>query len=83
MATTITKEATRRAMLRAQARIDPNLAANMRDDIHNLTVFRRRIERQLSGDLKIQSRATPAKLRANLADIDAELLRLRCDLNHL
>ena len=80
---TVNPEVKRRAMLRAQARINPALAASIREDIHNLTTCRRRIERQLSGDLKIPTTATPEKLRAQLGDIDAEILRLRQDLTHL
>jgi hypothetical protein len=80
---TIPAETKRRAMLRAQSRVNPCLAADMREDIHNLTVCRRRIERMLSGDLKIQTTATPEKLRHQLGDLDAEILRLCQDLNHL
>ena len=83
MATTITPQTKRRAMLRAQARVNPCLAANIREDIHNLTVSRRRIERMLSGDLKIPTTATEAKLRAQLGDLDAEILQLRRDLQLL
>jgi hypothetical protein len=77
---TISPQAKRRAMLRAMARTNPNLAANMREDIHNLTVGRRRIERMLSGDLKIPTTASPEKLRGQIGDIDADILRLRQDL---
>ena len=80
---TITREAKHRAMLRAQARINPNLAASIREDIHNLGVCRRRIERQLSGELKIPTTASEPKLRDQMADIDAQLLRLRLDLKLL
>jgi hypothetical protein len=83
MATTITPQTKRRAMLRAQARVNPCLAANIREDIHNLTVSRRRIERMLSGDLKIPTTATEAKLRAQLGDLDAEIPQLRRDLQLL
>lgn len=55
-------------------------AANIREDIHNLTVARRRISLMLSGDLKIPTTATPEKLRGQIADIDAAILRLRIDL---
>ncbi len=82
-ATSISPQAKRRAMLRAQARVNPNLAANMREEIHNLTVARRRIERQLSGELKIPTAASPEKLRTQLGDIDAEILGLRQDLQLL
>jgi hypothetical protein len=81
--TAISHKTKRRAMLRAQARVNPCLAANIREDIHNLTVSRRRIERMLSGDLKIPTTATEAKLRAQLGDLDAEILQLRQDLQLL
>lgn len=83
MPTVASPETTRRAMLRAQARINPALAAGMREDIHNLGVSRRRIERMLSGDLKIPTTASPDKLRKQLGDLDAEILRLRQDLKLL
>lgn len=73
-ATTISPKAKRRAMLRAQARVNPNLAANIREDIHNLGVSRRRIQRMLSGELKIPTTASADKLRRQLGDIDAEIL---------
>lgn len=79
----IPKPAKRRAMLRAQARINPCLAADIRENIHNLGVCRLRIERMLSGDLKITTTATPDKLRAQLAELDAEILSLRIDLKAL
>ena len=79
----IPRPAKRRAMLRAQARINPNLAAGIREDIRNLGVCRLRIERMLSGELKIRTTATPEKLRAQLADLDTEILALRIDLKSL
>jgi len=82
-ATRIAPEAARRAMLRAKARVNPCLAANIREDIHNLTVSRRRIERMLAGDLKIPTTASAEKLRAQLGDIDAQVLSLRQDLTLL
>lgn len=81
--TKLSPEAKRRAMLRAQARLHPTLLTNLREDIHTCTIFRRRIERMLAGELHIPTRATPAKLRAQLAELDAELLRLGTDLQHL
>jgi len=79
----VTKPVSRRAMLRAQARINPCLAADIRGDIRNLGVCRLRIERMLSGQLQIRTTATPDKLRAQLADLDAEILALRIDLKSL
>jgi len=83
MAATISPKAHRRAILRAQARINPCLAADIRENIHNLGVCRLRIQRMLSGQLKIKTTATEAKLRAQLADLDAEILSLRIDLKLL
>lgn len=80
MSTTASPSVTRRAMLRAQARINPNLAASIREDIHNLSVCRVRVRRMLAGELNIPTTATPEKLRTQLGDLDAEILRLRQDL---
>lgn len=80
MPTTASPEAKRRAILRAQARINPNLAADIRDDIANFTALRRRCELMLSGELKIPTRATPAKLRAQILELDSDIAELRQQL---
>ncbi len=80
---TVSSRRGRHAMLRAQARINPCLAADIRENIHNLTVCRRRIERMLSGELKIPTTASETKLRAQMEALDAEILSLRQDLNAL
>lgn len=59
---------------------DPTLAQGIRDDIANFLALRRRTELMLTGELKIPTRATPEKLRANIAELDADILRLRIDL---
>lgn len=80
MATTVTKPVKESAMLRARARVNPHLAQELRDEIANFSALRRRCELQLAGDLKIPTRATPAKIRAHIAEIDSDLAELRQQL---
>ncbi len=81
MPLTITPAAKVRAMVRAQARINPTLESDLRDDIANFLTMRRRCELQLTGELQIpDSTATPEKLRAHIADLDRDIATHRQQL---
>ncbi len=77
MALHVKSPAKNRAMIRAHARVNPTMEADLRDDIANFITLRRRVELMLSGELKIPTRANPEKLRAQIAELDSDIAELR------